>query len=83
MLKKTRSILEELDALYIERDVNQIVESRADNLITGMIRLMEFIDESYNDDDAELLNRKILNAIRARDLSKFSRNLKRVDSNEN
>jgi hypothetical protein len=81
MQKKTRSILEELDALYIERDRRHVIESRASNVITSAIRLLEQIQESYNKEEAEILERKLFNAIRSRDASKFARSVRRVTRN--
>jgi hypothetical protein len=78
MLNRTKSILEELDNMYIERDLDHIVESRAENLVSGVIRLMEFIDQKYDEPAAEVLNRKLLNAIKSRDVSKFRRGLART-----
>jgi len=79
MQKRTRSILEELESMYVERDRSHLVESRANNVISSAIRLMEFIDSNYSEEDAETLNRKLLNAIRSRDPRKFERRLKRTD----
>jgi hypothetical protein len=79
MQKRTRSILEELESMYVERDRSHLVESRANNVISSAIRLMEFIDSNYSEEDAETLNRKLLNAIRSRDPRKFERSLKRTD----
>ena len=81
MQKKTRSILEELDAIYAERQVirdkRYIVESRADNVISSAIRLIEQIEQMYPQDQAENLVRKLLNAIRDRDPSKFTRTVRK------
>ena len=64
MQKKTRSILEELDTLYIERDRQAVIETRASNVIATAIRLLEQIDAEYPAEQAENLQRKLLNAIR-------------------
>ena len=82
MQKRTRSILEELENMHVERDRAHLVESRADNVIAGAIRLMEFIDSNYSTEDAEVLNRKLLNAIKSRDPKKFQRSLKRTDEDQ-
>ena len=83
MQKKTRSILEELDAIYTEkhaeRDRRYIIESRATNVIASAIRLVEQIEESYPADQAENLVRKLLNAIRSKDTGKFTRSVRRAD----
>jgi hypothetical protein len=81
MQKKTRSILEELDAMYIERDNRHIIENRASNVIASAIRLLEQIEQNYDAEQAENLQRKLLNAIRLRDASKFTRTVRRTDEN--
>ena len=80
MQKKTKSILEELDSLYIERDRKAIIDTRASNLIETAIRLLEQIDAEFSPDQAENLQRKLLNAIRQRDTSKFSRSVRRTNA---
>lgn len=84
MQKKTRSILEELDAIYTERNADRdrryIIESRASNVIAGAIRLLEHIESSYSPEQAENLTRKLLNAIRTKDPSKFTRTVRRTDA---
>jgi hypothetical protein len=81
MQKKTRSLLEELDAMYIERDQRHIIENRAANVIASAIRLLEQIDENYAPEQAENLKRKLLNAINQRDPGKFTRTVRRTDAN--
>lgn len=78
MQKKTRSILEELDALYIERDRRHVIENRASNVISSAIRLLEQIQESYDKEQAEILERKLFNAIKSRDETKFTRSMKKA-----
>lgn len=79
MQKKTRSILEELDSMYVEHDRKHIIENRASNIIASAIRLLEQIEQSYSAEQAENLQRKLLNAIRLRDPSKFTRTVRRTD----
>jgi hypothetical protein len=81
MQKKTRSILEELDALYVERDRRHIIESRATNVIGSAIRLLEQIDQDYTPEQAEVLQRKLINAIKLRDPNKFTRSVRKQDGN--
>ena len=81
MQKKTRSLLEELDSMYIERDQRHVIENRASNIITSAIRLLEEIDASYPAEQAENLRRKLLNAINQRDPGKFTRTVRKTDAN--
>jgi len=80
MQKKTRSILEELDTLYIERDRRLLIENRASNIIETAIRLVEQIEAEYSAEQAENLTRKLLNAIRTKDAGKFSRSVRKTNA---
>ena len=81
MQKKTRSLLEELDAMYIERDQRHVIETRATNVIASAMRLLEQIDQTYSAEQAENLKRKLLNAINQRDPGKFTRTVRKTDAN--
>jgi hypothetical protein len=82
MQKRTRSLLEELDSMYVERERDLIIESRASNIIAGAINLLEQIDAAYSPEQAENLTRKLLNAIRTRDTGKFARTVRRSHANQ-
>jgi hypothetical protein len=81
MQRRTRSILDELDDLYAERDRRLVIESRANNIIASAINLLEQIDQTFPPDQAENLSRKLLNAIRTRDVDRFSRTVRKSDAN--
>jgi hypothetical protein len=81
MQRRTRSILDELDDLYAERDRRLVIESRASNIIASAINLLEQIDQTFPPDQAENLSRKLLNAIRTRDVERFSRTVRKSDAN--
>jgi len=85
MQKRTRSILEELNSIYLDHHQNDdkkyIIESRAANVISSAVRLIEQIEEAFPADQAENLTRKLLNAIRDRDASKFVRTVRKTDAN--
>jgi hypothetical protein len=85
MQKKTRSILEELDAAYEQRHPDQdrrhVIESRASHVIASALRLMDQIDESFSSEQAENLKRKFLNSIRDGDPAKFVRTVRRANDN--
>ena len=79
MQKKTRSLLEELDSLYVERDRRLIIETRADSIISSAIRLIEQIEAEFGAEQADNLTRKLLNAIRLKDSGKFSRSVRKTN----
>jgi hypothetical protein len=78
MKLRTKSILEELENLHIERDSYYVIKSRADNIIESSIRLLDLIDKTYDHTDAENLTRKLLNSIRTKDPSKFQRSIQKI-----
>jgi hypothetical protein len=79
MQKKTRSLLEELEAIGNNRDTSHIIESRAHNIITSAINLLEMINKHYDNEKAQILERKLLSAIKARDQNRFSKSLRKKD----
>lgn len=81
MQKKTRSLLDELNSMYVEKDRRHVIENRASNIIASAIRLMEEIDATYTPEQSENLQRKLLNAIKLRDPGKFTRTVRRTDAN--
>jgi hypothetical protein len=82
MQRKTRSLLEELESIGKNRDTKHIIESRANNIITSAINLLEMINKHYDSDKAEILERKLLSAIKARDTSRFAKSIKKNDDTE-
>jgi hypothetical protein len=79
MQKKTRSLLEELEIIGNNRDTTHIIESRAHNIITSAINLLEMINKHYDTEKAAILERKLLNAIKSRDQDRFSRSIRKSD----
>jgi hypothetical protein len=77
MQKQTRSLLQELEAIGSQRDRRHLIESRANNIITSAINLLNMINETFDKDQAEILERKLLNAIKTRDIEKFNRSIKK------
>lgn len=78
MQKKTRSLLEELDSLRLDKDRENLVESRAQHVIQGAVNLINFIRENYEPGQADELERRLLNSIRSQDSTKFSRGVRRL-----
>jgi hypothetical protein len=76
--KRTRSILTELDELLTHKDKDNLLESRANNIINGAINLIKYIRENYEAETAGDLERRLLNAIKGQDPSKFSRGIRKI-----
>lgn len=83
MQKKTRSILDELDSFAsTRRDQSSLIESRAVHVIQGAINLINHIRETYDEETAGELERRLLNSVKSQDAAKFLRGIKKV-KNEN
>jgi hypothetical protein len=54
-----------------------LIESRGHNIITSAINLIEMINRHYSPEQAAILERKLLGAIKSRDQTKFSKSLKK------
>ncbi len=77
MQKKTKSLLEELQSFGDTRDMNNIIENRASNIITSAINLIELMQKHYSSDKAELLEKKLLSAIKSKDQNRFTKSLRK------
>ena len=78
MQKRTRSILTELDELLTHKDKDNLLESRANNIINGAINLIKYIRENYEAEQAGELERRLLNAIKGQDPAKFTRGIRKI-----
>lgn len=76
MQRKTRSLLEELNSINDNRDMNHIIESRANNVISSAINLIELINKNFSKEKAEILEKKLLSSIKAKEPRKFSKTLR-------
>ncbi len=78
MKLRTRSILQELNAIADVRNTDELVESRAANIINSAINLLESIHKHYTPEQADELERRFINAIRGQDPAKFSRGVRKI-----
>ena len=78
MQKKTRSILEELSSVRVNKEPENFVESRASHIIDSAINLVNYIRENFDQETAYLLEKKFNAAIKNLDPDKFSRGVSRV-----
>ena len=74
----TRSTLLELDELLRFKDRENLLESRAANVIASAINLINFIKENYDEGHSIELEKRLLNSIRAQDPAKFTRGIRKI-----
>lgn len=77
MKKQTRSILEEIGNMVPQQDRATIIESRANHAINSAINVINMIHENFDADVAAELERRLINSIRGKDSTKFSRGVRK------
>lgn len=83
MDRKFSSIIDELNDYAPRRDKDLFIESRAMQVIASFSHLVKLINESYDEDTAADLTKRLVNAARTGDEAKFSRKMKIVREGEN
>ena len=78
MKLKTRSILQELNEIAEVRNKESLFESRATNIINSAINLLESIHKHYTPEQADELERRLINAIKGQDAAKFTRGIRKI-----
>ena len=71
MKHKTKSLLEEINSITPVRDKKQILRSRGENAIAGMINLLEYIEKQWGEDEAERIVSRVMLSVKNRDPQKF------------
>lgn len=82
MKKHTRSILEELNNLGLNRDNDRLIETTANNIINSSINLINSINKTYDAETAGELERRFLNSIKSGDPRKFKRGIEKIIENK-
>ena len=82
MKKSTRSILQELSDISINRNNNSVIESRGSIIIQSAINMLSLIRENYDEATAIDLERRFINSIKTGDPNKFKRKLKYITENK-
>ena len=77
--KQSRSILDELSQLGVGKNTGLVLESRANHIINSAINLINQIRETYDAPEADELERRLLNSIRAQEPAKFVRGLRKIN----
>lgn len=81
--KPTSSILHEISTFIPSRNQEDVMEMRGNHAVTAMINLLETIDGYYTEEEAEILNKRIMSAIRTRDIKKFERGIRKINEERN
>jgi hypothetical protein len=80
---RTRSILQELNSIAETRNTDALIETRAANVINSAINLIELMHKHYTTEQAEEIERRLINSIKGQDSAKFSRGIKKIIESRN
>ncbi len=78
-----RSILSELSNYVPKRNAEQFIESRANHVIASWNNLLHMRNETFSPEEAEELSRRLFNAIKSGDQSKFGRKIRQITESKN
>ena len=78
MKKQTRSILQELNTMALNKNADHLIETTANNIINSSINLFQLIYETYDETTANELERRFYNSIRSSDPRKFKRGVDKI-----
>ena len=76
--RKSRSILDEISSFVPSREKADIVETRAQHILTSTLNLFETIDSSFTPDEANNLKNRFISSLKNSDTSRFSRAVARL-----
>lgn len=82
MKTSTRSILQELSDLSVNRNKDAVIESRGANIIQSAINLLNLIKETYDPVTANELERRFVNSIKGSNSAKFTRGIKKIQESK-
>ena len=78
MKKRTRSLLDELNAVHGSKDNDLLIQTTANNIIESSINFLSRVHHQYDAATANELERKFLNSIRSGDPKKCTRNMQKM-----
>lgn len=80
MKRHTKSILEEISQSVPQNNREALIESRASHVISSALNLIDMLYESYDENTAGDLSRRLINSIKGSDPAKFERGIRRLNS---
>lgn len=82
MKKRTRSILDEINSISNLHDRKYLVENTANNVIASAGNLIDLINETYDEETANDLIKRLINSIRTQDEMKFRRGIRKANEDQ-
>lgn len=77
-MTKTSNFLDELDKFVPAKSKHTVIESRATHVIASAVNLVHLIKESYTEQEADDLVKRLYRSIISEDDRKFKRKIKEL-----
>lgn len=77
-MSRTRSILHEISNYVPEKNKEDLIETRANHVIASAIHLLEMIEDTYTEEEAEQLTRRFISSIKGQDPNRFVRSIRKI-----
>ncbi len=68
-----RTILQEINSYVPMKNREELIESKASHIIVAAINLINLIHETYDKEEAEIFEKKIISSIKGRDPERFAK----------
>jgi hypothetical protein len=78
MADRFNSFIDELDKFVPAKNKHSVIESRASHIIASAVNLVQLIRESYDDDIAQDLIKRLHRSIISEDNRKFLRKIREI-----
>ena len=82
MKKRTKSLLEEINNIAPNMDNAQLIETRGVNVLSSMINLLEMIEQTYDAEIAQDLQKRMILDLKNREPVRFARGVKKLRDNK-
>ena len=83
MAKLSEVLLSQITGTITESDKLNMTASRGSHALAAGINFINMVKESFNEEDAEILTKRFLNAIKTSDPRKFNRGIANLREQQN
>lgn len=78
-----RTILQEINSYVPIKNREELIESKASHIIVAAINLINLIHETYEKEEAEIFEKKIISSIKGRDPERFAKTALKLKEKNN
>jgi hypothetical protein len=82
MKKRTKSLLEEISTIAQIRNSAELIETRGINALSSIINLLEMIEQTYDAETAQDLQKRMILDLKNREPTRFLIGIKKLRDNK-